>query len=73
MDDNSYHLSFSTGDTPQYTIDYLLDIISSASHVFAHLLSELSDILIDYLKELGIKFDSATGQIHFTLFDHPDS
>lgn len=57
-DDGYYELGLRGGDTPDYTVDSLVDMVSSASHAFTKTLSELSDIFITRLKKLGMKFET---------------
>ena len=59
--DNSASL-FGGSDHPQLSIDSLLNTVSSASHAFVNLLSELSDVLFAHLRDLGIEFDQNTGE-----------
>ncbi len=58
---------FGGSDHPQLSIDSLLNTVSSASHAFVNLLSELSDILFAHLRDLGIDFDQNTGKPKFNL------
>jgi hypothetical protein len=49
------------GDAPAYSLDSLLDMVTAASHAFVNHLSELSDILLNYLKNtLGMKMEKKT-------------
>ncbi len=58
---------FGGGDQPQYSIDSLLNIVSSASHDFVSLLSELSDVLFAHFRDLGIDVGQDTGKLKFNL------
>lgn len=72
VEDGSYLLSFGTGDEPDYTIDYLIEMVSSASHTLVNVLSDFAEILVAYLRNMGIELDSKTGKIRFKLFDYPE-
>lgn len=61
-----YRMGIGLGDKPEYTIDSLLEMIWFASHAFANLLETLSDILIDFLKDLHIRMDDA-GNVQVNL------
>jgi hypothetical protein len=56
------YVGIGNSDKPQYTVDYLLEMVSSASHAFMKALATLTKILFECLRALGIEIDER-GQI----------
>jgi len=57
--EHGYALGIGVGDKPQYTVDSLLEMVSSASHALMKALAALSEILFNRLREIGVEIDES--------------
>jgi len=56
------YVGIGNSDKPQYTVDYLIEMVSSASHALMKVLATLTMILFECLRAMGIEIDES-GQI----------
>lgn len=66
--ERGHMLSIKFGDTPSFTVGELTKIVLSANEMFIGMISQIVDIVVEFLEKHGFDLDLAEGEISVRVF-----